>query len=254
MIQHEIQSSILIVEDNEELREYMMEKLGALYECRCTENGAEGLEIAQTTLPDLIVTDWMMPGLTGIELVEALKSDEATYHIPIIMLTAKDKLEDKLSGLGQGADDYLTKPFNFEELLLRCSNILQSREIQKNKLIREFLLKPEVGDQQDPDQLFLDELKQTIESHMVEADFSIVKLQELMGMSRMSLNRKLKSLTNFSPVELIRAMKMEKARSVFKSNPGISVSEVGYSLGFSDPSYFTKCFKQYYGHPPGELR
>lgn len=251
--QNDIKPSILIVEDNEELREFMVEKLSVTYNCSATENGTEGVEMAQKSIPDLVITDWMMPGLKGIELVEVLKSGEDTNHIPIIMLTAKDKMEDKLSGLSQGADDYLTKPFHTGELLLRCNNILHSREVQKNKLIKEFLLKPPAIEVVDSDQAFLDELKQTIEAHMVDPDFSIVKLQEMMGMSRMGLNRRLRSLTNFSPVELIRAMKMERALSVFKSNKGISISEVGYQLGFSDPSYFTKCFKQYYGYPPGEL-
>lgn len=242
--------TILIVEDNPELLNYIEESLSEKYHCLTADAGEAGLQIAGDAIPDIVITDWMMPGMSGVELVEHLKSEAATCHIPIVMLTAKDDIKHKLNGLGKGADEYITKPFEIEELMLRCSNILKTREALRRKVVAELMLKPSDLKVENKEEAFLLQVKGIIEENISDPTFTVVKLQDLMGMSRMVLHRKLRTLTGHSAINLIKAMKMERAREIFERSKDIGVAEVAYDLGYSDPSYFSKCYKQYFGYSP----
>ncbi|ELR68710.1 histidine kinase [Fulvivirga imtechensis AK7] len=242
--------TILIVEDNPELLNYIEENLNEKYHCLTADCGEKGLQIARDTIPDIIITDWVMPGMSGVELVECLKREMDTDHIPIVMLTAKDDIRHKLNGLGKGADEYITKPFDIEELVLRCSNILKTRDALRRKVVAELMLKPANLQVEDKEQAFLLQVKGIIEENISDPTFSVVKLQDLMGMSRMVLHRKLRTLIGFSAINLIKAMKMERAREILERSKDIGVAEVAYDLGYSDPSYFSKCYKQYFGSSP----
>ena len=241
---------VLIAEDNEELLEYMLDKLSESYTCTGVKRGDKALELAIESFPDILITDWMMPGLKGIDLVEKLKTNPDTEHIPIIMLTARDAFNDKLKGLHKGADDYLTKPFEIEELLARCLNIIRSREAWKRRWLDQFLTQPVSSKEVNSDDLFLFQLKKIIDDNLSDPEFNVSKLQKMMGLSRMSLHRKLKTLTRFSAIEMIRSLRMEKAQLLLNEPNGMNISEVAYTVGFSDPSYFTKCYRQYFGKLP----
>ncbi|NUM64744.1 response regulator [candidate division KSB1 bacterium] len=229
----EAQDVILIVEDNQEVRTFIRQYLEPDYAVAEAMNGRDGFEKAATAIPDLVICDVMMPELDGYELCHALKNDERTSHIPIILLTAMGGEENKLQGLQTGADDYLTKPFSSKELLARVENLMIAIT--------------------STDERFLNRVKEAVEKNLGDEEFSVEDLGREVGMSRVQLHRKLKALTNQSAGEFILSMRLQRAVDLLKQNAG-TVAEIAYMIGFNTPNYFAKCFRKQFGCSPSEYK
>ena len=258
---------ILVVEDNAEVREFIKDSLGNAFQIEKASNGEQGVRKAEQIIPDLIISDIMMPKMDGNELTRTLKNNEKTSHIPIILLTAKSEQQSRLEGLETGADDYLTKPFDTKELQIRINNLINiRRKLQekyssvdyvpsKNKKETENLsrlVEDKAGKLTNLEEQFMSKVLEVIENHMSEEDFSIEQFGKEAGMSRMQLHRKLKALTGKSASNYLRSVRLNKAKQMIEEKTG-SISEIAYSVGFSSPQYFTRCFKEEFGHPPSEL-
>ena len=244
---------VLIVEDNSDVRAYIRDYLVSAYQVTEAGDGAEGIEKAQEVIPDLIITDVMMPKKDGYEVCRTLKLDEKTCHIPIILLTAKAASENKIEGLEIGADDYLIKPFEPKELLARVRNLISLRRKLRERFKASVPLKPGEIDITSMDNAFLKKVMAAVEQHMGDERFHIEELGALVGMSRRQLHRKLAALTNQGPGEFIRSFRLHRAMDLLQKGAG-TVSEVAYRVGFSDPSYFSKCFQQQFGTAPSDVR
>jgi signal transduction histidine kinase/ligand-binding sensor domain-containing protein/DNA-binding response OmpR family regulator len=245
---------ILIVEDNYDMREFIKESLGKGYQIEEAVNGEQGVNKAEKIIPDIIISDMMMPKMDGSELTRILKNNEKTSHIPIILLTAKSGQENKIEGLQTGADDYLTKPFDTKELQIRIKNLITIRKKLQEKFSKLATL-PQVTENKklsSYDEKFMYKVMEVIEKHISEEDFSTEEFGEELGMSRMQVHRKLKALTGKSAIQFIRKVKLDKARKMIQEKNG-NISEIAYSLGFGSPAYFTKCFKEEFGYPPSEV-
>lgn len=242
-------NTILLVEDNEDLRNYIGDILRA--ECHLIKavDGEQGLNIASKEIPDLIISDLMMPKMEGDELCRRIKSDEKTSHIPFIMLTAKASNEDKLAGLSHGANDYLTKPFDRRELRLKVKNILNQRESLQKKLQRDLLAYPQPEIISSQEDRFIFKLRELIMNNLGESKLNVNFLSSEMGLSRVQLYRKVRALIGLSTSDFIRKMRVHKAAELIKGKWG-SISEIAYEVGFNNLSYFTKCFKETYGETP----
>ncbi len=247
------QPTLLIAEDNRDVRAYIADTFAGLYEIIEAENGRIALEKALESTPDIIITDVMMPEMNGTELCRLLKSNEKTSHIPVVMLTARAEKSDKLEGLETGADDYLIKPFEAKELQVRVANLIeQRRRLQEHfrKSLTSFT--PAPAEVESMDAQFLLRVRETVEANLENEDFSVVDLSKQIGMSRSQLHRKLSALTGFSPNEIIRNMRLERAKQLLELKVG-TVSEISYRCGFNSPAYFIKCFREYFGTTPGEI-
>ncbi|MEM9895922.1 MAG: tetratricopeptide repeat protein [Bacteroidota bacterium] len=240
---------VLIVEDNPDLRNHMKSLLKDDYQVLESINGREGIDNAIKLVPDIIITDLMMPEIDGVELCNTLKANEKTSHIPIILLTAKTDRGTKLDGLKTGADVFLTKPFDNEELVIRIQNLISQREKLQSKYTQTLRLEPAKISIDSPEKTFLKKALEVVEQHMSDSEFTVEAFQKEMGMSRMQLHRKLKALTNFSASEFIRDIRLQRAADLLSTN-GINVSEVAYSCGFNSVSYFTQCFTEKHGLNP----
>lgn len=244
---------VLLVEDNQEVRDYVKDVVSADYRIVTAEDGQQGYEKALQLIPDLIISDVMMPGMNGLELCEKLKSDEKTNHIPILLLTARAAVEDRIEGLEHKADAYLAKPFVPKELQVRISNLIENRLKVSEKYSREIVLQPGVVSVESVDDLFLEKLKTFIEKNLDNEMLGVDDLAGELHMSRSQLHRKMKALTNLPPNEFIRSYRLVRAMELIKSNAG-STAEIAFNVGFNSPSYFTRCFREYYGFPPSEAR
>ena len=242
-------TTVLIVEDNDEVRSFITESLQGNYMTLEAEDGLKGLKMATTAIPDIIISDIMMPGLDGIKLCAKLKNDERTSHIPLIMLTARASTYDKIEGLECGADDYIFKPFSMEEIETRIRNLLEQRERFRKKYSTFVGLDWSKITVTNPDEQFLKNATQTISKHLHDFTFDVAALQEKMAMGESTLYRKLKALTGESPSSLIRIMRLKKAAYMLEKNEQ-SIIEILMSVGFSNPSYFSRCFKAYFGQTP----
>jgi len=242
---------VLTVEDHEDIRTHIRENLEDCFRVMEAENGKSGLEKAIENVPDLIITDLMMPEMDGIELCKHLKTDERTSHIPVIMLTAKASVEDKLEGLETGADAYVTKPFNIKEVRLRVTKLIEQRNKLRERFSKEITLEPKDIAVTSTDERFLQKAMTCIEEHMGDSDFDVRQFQEEMLMSRMQLFRKLKALTNHTPSEFIRNLRLKRAAKLLEGDFG-NVAEVCYEVGFNNLSYFAKCFKELFMVLPSE--
>jgi len=244
---------VLVIEDNYDMREYIKESLCDIYLVEEAVNGEQGVRIAEKIIPDLIISDLMMPKIDGNELTRILKNDERTSHIPIIILTAKSGQENKIEGLQTGADDYLTKPFDLEELRVRVENLISNRKKLQEKFSNgEFKTKPEEKKLSRIDEKFMNKVKTVIENNLSNEDFSIEEFGSQVGMSRTQLHRKLKALIGKSPSQYLRAVRLTCAKNMIEEEKG-NISEIAYSVGFSSPAYFTKCFKDEFDYPPSDL-
>ncbi|MCB0647865.1 MAG: response regulator [Saprospiraceae bacterium] len=242
---------ILLVEDNEELNSFIRSELEKDFRVLYAFGGEEGLNLARLEVPDLIITDWMMPGMDGLGLCAAIKEDGLTRHIPVLILTAKASVESRLQGLASGADDYLPKPFVWDEVLLKIQNQLRQKENLKVHLQKDLIPATppeEVPDASDP---FLKEVYGILSEKYKEA-LDVNTLAELMHLHRRTLHRKIMALLGIGPNELIKQFRLQKASSMLIS--GASASEAGYACGFDSPSYFSKCFKEQYGLSPTEFQ
>jgi len=251
---------LLIVEDNDDMRAYIKSYLVSSYQILEAANGSDGASMAIEKLPDLIVSDLMMPIMDGNEMTNQLKNDERTSHIPIILLTAKSSTESKLEGLETGADDFLTKPFDATELLIRIKNLIEQRQNLRRILSQHLgdktqthLIKEISGKAMGKlDEQFLEKAKNLIDEHMADPEFSVEMLAKEMAMSRVQLHRKLKSLTDNSASDLIRNIRLQKAAELLKEGE-LNVTQVTYEVGISNLSYFAKAFKEKYGVTPSDF-
>ncbi len=245
----EDQALILFVEDNSDLRQYVKNQLGHVFRIQDASNGIEGLEIAKDSIPDLIISDVMMPKMDGVAMTKQLRQNELTSHIPIILLTARDDGETKIKGFETGAEQYLLKPFQIDELKARIESLLLQRKRLHEKFGREVTLAPKEVVLNNKDATFIENLIQIVEDNLENESFSIEQLQKEVGVSRMQLHRKLKGLVNQSAGEFVRTIKLKRAAQLL-SQPGMQVTEVAYQSGFNHLSYFAKCFKEFYGVSP----
>jgi signal transduction histidine kinase/DNA-binding response OmpR family regulator len=244
---------VLVVEDNEDIRRYIRDTLRHHhYEVLESSNGQEGWQTAIDKLPDLILSDVMMSGMNGLDLVTKIKSDVRTSHIPVILLTARASVNHQVEGLVTGADDYITKPFNNQLLLVKIKNHLEIREKLKEKYSKIVTLQPQQDEVEDPDDRFLRKLMEVLETNLLDPEFNVTRLVREIGMSRPVLFRKTKMLTGLSVIDLIRSVRLKKAEMLLKQCK-LSVSEVAFAVGFSDPKYFSKSFKDQYGKSPSQF-
>ena len=242
---------ILIVEDHADIREFIAENLQDSFYVEQAENGKSGLEIAVKTIPDLVITDIVMPEMDGTELCIKLKTDEKTSHIPVVMLTGKSGIDDRLKGLETGADAYLTKPFNIKELRLQAVKLIEQRKKLRERFTRELHLEPRDIAVTSADEKFIIRAMEIIEKNIDNSEFEVRQFEEEMFMSRMQLFRKIKALTNQTPGDFIRTIRLKRAASLIKQNFG-NIAQITYEVGFNNPSYFAKCFKDLYGVLPSE--
>ena len=241
---------ILIVEDNYDMREYIKESLGENYFFEEAINGEQGIRTAENIIPDLIISDMMMPKMDGNEMTRVLKNNEKTSHIPVILLTAKAGQGNKIEGLETGADDYITKPFDIEELRVRIKNLINIRKkLQERFSKAEYLLNPQGKKFLSMDEQFMTKVLKVIGKHISEESFKIEELGIEVGMSRTQFYRKLKAITGMPASTYLRTVRLIRAKKMIEENQG-NISEIAYSLGFSSPSYFTKCFRKEFGYPP----
>ncbi len=268
---------LLIVDDNDDIRAYLQTILRGHYQVSEAPDGQKGLEVAREEVPDLIVSDVMMPVMNGLEFCQRVKDDTVTSHIPVILLTARALSQHQIEGYQSGADAYITKPFSAELLLARISNLLRSRHLLKDIWASNAPAPavPEGGTteaqtatvaesgqdktvaRRTPSELrdneFIGRFKKVIDERFADSDLSVEDIASDMHLSRVQLYRKVKALTGATPVELLRKARLAHARHLLETT-GKNISEVAYEVGFSAPSYFTKCYKDEYGMLPGEGR
>ena len=242
---------VLVAEDQAEIRDFIAENLADEYAVETVENGVAAFSKAAENIPDLVVTDLAMPRMGGTELCEKLKTDERTSHIPVIILTGKTGLKDKLKGLETGADAYLTKPFSIAELKLRIKKLIEQRQKLRERYTRNLNLEPKDIAVTSADERFLAHALKVLEENMGNSEFEVTQFQEAMMMSRTQLFRKIKALTNQTPGEFIRTIRLKRASRLLEQNFG-NVAQVAYEVGFNNPSYFAKCFRELFGKLPSE--
>jgi signal transduction histidine kinase/DNA-binding response OmpR family regulator/ligand-binding sensor domain-containing protein len=243
---------VLIIEDNAEVRNYVRVHLKKDYEIIEADNGISGLKSAQEHLPDLIISDVMMPEVDGYMLTEAIKKSELTSHIPIILLTAKASDEAKIEGLESGADAYMAKPFNVKELEVRVKKLIENRNNLREKFKKEFLLEPTDVNAVSLDDDFIKRVHDTIEEKMADPEFNVEVLLKDFTLGHRQFTRKIIALTGETPVQFIRIMRLKKAKTLIKQQAG-TVSQIAFDVGFSNLSYFSKCFRMQFGKLPSEI-
>jgi YesN/AraC family two-component response regulator len=242
---------LLVVDDNEDIRMFIKTHSKGSFHVLEAADGKEGCEIARKQVPDIIVTDMLMPVMNGYEMCRKLKKDEHTSHIPIIMLTAVTSKEKELDNLLTGIDDYITKPFDVDILTVKIDNLLQIRNTLREKIKHDWLLQPEDVVLDSPDDKFLKRAVSVVERFMDDPELDIRKFSEEMGVSRMQLYRKFEALTNMTVKEFIRSVRLKRATQMLKQEK-LTISEVAWAVGFKDMSYFRKCFKEEFGMTPRE--
>lgn len=249
--------TVLVVDDNEDMRRYIRTLLTDKYYVTEAVDGENGLQVAHETIPDIIVSDVMMPVMDGLEFCRRIKADTMTSHIPVILLTARSTEEQQLEGLGSGADDYMTKPFSAQLLLARIDNLLKSRLKLRHLFDGKVKSEPEVKEAEEKlsplDRKFIDRLKAAMEKHLPESDVKVNDIGSDIGLSRVQLYRKLKAITGLSPAELLRQMRLQKAHDLIMHSDQ-PISAIAYDTGFSSPGYFSKCFRDEYGISPSDMR
>lgn len=241
---------ILVIEDDPDVRRFIMDELGKYFEVQGAPDGQAGLEKAREWDPDLIVCDVMMPVMNGLEVTRKLKHDLATSHIPVILLTALGSVESHTEGIDSGADAYVTKPFSLQLLLTRIIRLIEQRARLKEKYTNEPGMIHTAMYTTDRDKEFAERMNRVLEANMANSDFSIDDFAAQMNMSRTTFYKKIKGITGYSPVEYLKIIRMKKASELLLSPDGLTVSEVAYKVGFDDPFYFSKCFKQQFGLAP----
>ena len=249
---------VLIAEDNEDIRKFIKESLiqkdsSGNENLTILEslNGKEALEKAIKNIPDLIISDVLMPEMDGIQFCETIKTDEKTSHIPVILLTSRSQIENKVKGLETGADDYITKPFNIAELQTRVNNLINQRKLLRQKYRKEVILEPKEVAVTSIDETFLKKIINIIDVHISDTEFSVDELAKEAGLSRMQLHRKLNALTGQTSNDLIKSYRLNKAAKLLLTKSG-NISEIGYEVGFNNPAYFATCFKELFGYSPSE--
>ncbi|WP_158848192.1 two-component regulator propeller domain-containing protein [Algibacter sp. L1A34] len=244
--------TLLIVEDNIELLDYLKQEIGSEYKVLLASNGKKGLELAKELLPDVIMTDVMMPEMDGVDFCKHIKSDIRTSHIPLLMLTAKAKIEDRMDGIEVGADAYMVKPFDMRLLRLRLSQLITSRQLIFNKYFSAISEMPEGIRTSSIDKEFIEKVLNHIHKNIENPELNVGMLADKLSLSRSQFYRKIKALTNQTANEFLRNIRLQKAKQILETG-NVSISEVCFKTGFSSPSYFTKCFKSYFDILPTEV-
>ena len=248
-----VKEIVLIVEDNPDVRAYIREQTENDYKVIEASNGEEGIVKAQENIPDIIITDVMMPKMDGYKFSLEIRKDERTSHIPIIMLTAKAGLDDKIEGLKTGIDAYLTKPFSSKELKVRIKNLIIQRKELRKKFSRATIIKPSEVSAVSADQEFLQKAIKIIELHFDDEQFNVEELAAEVNMSISQLNRKLNALIDQPAGQLIRSLRLQRAADLLKQNTG-TIAEICYRVGFNDQAYFSRSFKKQFGCSPSEFK
>jgi len=247
----ESREMVLVVEDNTDVRAYIREQLEENYRVAEACNGEEGIKMAQDNIPDLIISDVMMPRMDGYQFCKAIRANEKTSHIPIIMLTARAGIDDKIDGLETGVDTYLTKPFNARELKANVKNLILQRLQLRKRFSKSTIIRPSEVTAVSVDQAFLEKIVKTIETHFEDEQFSVESLAEHVHMSVSQLNRKLNALIDQPPGQLIRSLRLQRAADLLAQKSG-TISEICYKVGFNDNAYFSRAFKKQFGYSPSE--
>jgi len=237
---------MLLVDDNPDVRYFIKSHFNSNFQVLEAENGLEGWNISLKTIPDIIISDVMMPDMDGFEFCRNIRKDERTSHIPIILVTALGSREHEIEGLSQGADDYITKPFDLAILQTKVENILSVRQSLKQKYTSEMLLQPRNILLSSPDERFLQKAIEVVENNISDADLDIERFAIEIGVSRMQLYRKLDALTEMTVKEFVRNIRLKRAAQMLVQKK-LNISEVAYAVGFKDLSHFRKCFKQEFG-------
>ena len=241
--------SLLVVEDNADLRKFIIDIFTTEYQTIEANNGEQGVKLAIKHVPDIIISDIMMPKLSGIQMIEQIKNQETTSHIPVILLTAKNDISTQLSSFEKGADDYISKPFDSVVLKSRVENLLRLRKHLVEKFSKEFHLQPKEIHIEDADQKFLEKTIGFIEKYIADPNLNIDLLALELGVSRTQLYRKLKALTDYSANQFIRIIRLKRAAQILKHGQN-NIAEVMDATGFSNYSHFNNCFKEYFGEYP----
>lgn len=244
-------TTVLVVEDNEDVRTLLRRILEPGLRVVEARDGTQGLDMVKEVMPDLVLSDVMMPGVDGFELCNRIKSDPELAFIPVILLTAKAELEDRIEGLRGGADDYVVKPFDRHELKARVENLIAQRKRIKDRFSRQLELHASDIEVVSEDETFIRNVRGVIEAHIDDEDFSVEEFADSLGMSRGHLHRRLKSLLHMSPSEAIRKVRLERAQRLLEGHAG-TVSEVAYQVGFRSVSHFCRCFKDAFGQTPAQ--
>ena len=250
---HDDRTTVLVVDDNAEVRAYIRKHLVGQYRVVEAEDGAVALQTARSLLPDLVVSDVMMPNMDGSSLCRALKRDPELDYVPVILLTAKATEADKLDGLGLGADDYLSKPFSMPELAARIGNLIESRRRLKARYSRPIQLATTHVEVDSADQSFLQRLQGVIEEQLGDPEFSVERLAQAMGQSRGNLHRRVRALLDQTPTDLIRDLRLQRGADLLAQRAG-SISEIAYTVGFKGVAHFSTSFRNKYGVPPSAYR
>ena len=240
---------VLIIDDNIDIRTYLRSVLSEKYNVSEAADGKAGLELARKIVPDIVLSDIMMPVMDGLAFCQQLKTDKAISHIPVILLTARSLDEQRAEGYDHGADAYLSKPFSLRLLLSRIDNLIESRK-KLNQTWSKGVEDDEIGNiSNEIDKSFLKQLRKIIQENLANSDLSVEQIGDEIGLSRVQLYRKVKALTGYSPVEIVRKARLTRARHLLQTTER-TVSEVAYAVGFSTPSYFSKCYKDEFGENP----
>ena len=244
---------VLIIDDNIDIRTYLRSVLSEKYNVSEASDGKVGLELARKIVPDIVLSDIMMPVMDGLEFCQQLKTDKAISHIPVILLTARSLDEQRVEGYEHGADAYISKPFSLRLLLSRIDNLIESRK-KLNQTWSKGVEDDEIGNlSNEIDKSFLKQLRKIIQENLSNSDLSVEQIGDEIGLSRVQLYRKVKALTGYSPVEMLRKARLMRARHLLQTTDK-SVSEVAYAVGFSTPSYFSKCYKEEFDLQPAQER
>jgi signal transduction histidine kinase/ligand-binding sensor domain-containing protein/DNA-binding response OmpR family regulator len=246
--------SMLIVEDNDELREMLRQVFEPLYTVYTAIDGEEGLSMTLNHQPDLVLSDLMMPRMSGSELCSKIKNNFLVCHIPVVLLTAQTAVEYNIEGLRLGADDYITKPFNVKTLITRCNNLVNNRRILQEKFSKQTDSSPRLVATNQLDRKFLEKAQQVVEEHLDDGEFDVPAFSREMALGRTKLFTKIKGITGQTPNDFIINVKLKKAAGWLTNNPEYNISDITYMLGFSSPKYFSKCFKEQFGLSPSAYK
>ena len=250
--------TLLVVEDNKDLCALLKLQLEDRYKVYIASNGVEGLRKINHYHPDIVVTDQMMPEMSGTEMLQHIRNDFRISHIPVIILTAKNNEEDKIKAINMGANAYITKPFNKEYLIARVEQLLSDRKVFRDRIWNQ----DETKEQQENDTYetylvkkdvqLLEKINQVIEENLHNSDYNIDAIAETLGLSRSAFFKKLKSLTGLAPVDLIKEIRLNKSIELLK-NTDMTISEVAFAVGFKEAGYYGKCFRKKYNQTPTEF-
>ncbi len=246
---------LLIIEDNADVVTYIVGLLANEYHIYTASDGQAGIEKAMEIIPDIIISDVMMPKKNGYEVCASLKNDERTSHIPIVLLTAKATLQDRIEGLRGGADAYLVKPFHKEELFVRLEQLVALRKNIQARYAGKTIFTADAPIQKEPslDDVFLQKLTAFVQAHLDDSELGVPELCRAVRLSNTQVNRKLKALTDKTPSQFIRSIRLQRSVELLKTTD-LNIAEIAYEVGFNDPNYFTRSFSEEFGHPPSEIR